>query len=174
MLARKSRSIQFLSGSAGDSLVGLFRTHVAARQLRRPISNGSVRERYPIRLYSVLFGSTEPIKLQPMLFNAEKVDFGEWIYVCNSPEDAGGGAVLRSSDFRSLRCDDHRHRAWATMPGLAQPTMLPSSMLPVTESSSSTPISMSSRTCGQVQQVLATGELGTTLWGGLLFYDERS
>ena len=42
---------------------------------------------------TVLFGSVEPMLLQPVLFKRMGVDFGEWIYVCNSPED--GDAALR-------------------------------------------------------------------------------
>ncbi len=82
----------FLAGAAGETAVELFRSHVARgiaghhveRFRPRPVSRSFI---------TVLFGSTEPVLLQPVLFRQSGIDFGEWIYVCNSPEDAS--AVLR-------------------------------------------------------------------------------
>jgi GT2 family glycosyltransferase len=77
----------FISGDPGDCLVSLFHRHVESH-LRTPYV-----ERFGVRkvqrsFMTVLFGSTEPILLQPMLFKSMGVNFGEWVYVCNSPEDA--------------------------------------------------------------------------------------
>ena len=82
----------FLSGSGGASLSDLFQLSVASA------ISGQYVERFAVRPVShsfvtVLFGSPEPLNLQPLLFKAAKVDFGEWIFVCNSPEDAD--SVLR-------------------------------------------------------------------------------
>ena len=77
----------FLTGAAGASLVELFRTYVAS-SVSSPYIERFRPRKVSHSFITVLFGSTEPIKLQPMLFNAEQIDFGEWIYVCNSPEDA--------------------------------------------------------------------------------------
>ena len=82
----------FLAGGAGATAVELFRStvergtagHHVERFRPRPVSRSFI---------TVLFGSTEPIMLQPVLFRQSGIDFGEWIYVCNSPEDAS--AVLR-------------------------------------------------------------------------------
>src|SRR5579872_4456598 len=82
----------FLTGPAGASLVDLFHSYVAVSTAHPYVETFGPRK-VSHSLVSVLFGSTEPIKLQPMLFRKENVDFGEWIYVCNSPEDAD--TVLR-------------------------------------------------------------------------------
>ena len=82
----------FLAGGAGATAVELFRStvergtagHYVERFRPRPVSRSFI---------TVLFGSTEPVLLQPVLFRQSGIDFGEWIYVCNSPEDAS--AVLR-------------------------------------------------------------------------------
>jgi GT2 family glycosyltransferase len=84
----------FFASSAGDALVELFRAHVGANIAAHHVE--TFRPRPVTRSFiSVLFGSTEAILLQPILFRQQNIDFGEWIYVCNSPEDAS--AVLRLS-----------------------------------------------------------------------------
>ena len=83
---------RFAAGAAGGQLVGLFQRLVTGHVARcaihrfrpRPVSRSFV---------TVLFGATEPVKLQPVLFRQAGIDVGEWIYVCNSPEDAE--AVMR-------------------------------------------------------------------------------
>lgn len=164
---------QFLRGEAGETLVRLFRSHVAAatanpfieRFRPRAVSNSIV---------TVLFGTTEPIKLQPLLFNRAGVDFGEWIYVCNSPEDAE--RVLRyarmisdlydlsitivafgdNAGFGAANNVALQHSA-SDRSFLINPDVYPLQMF-----------------ASDLQRVFATEQLGQTLWGGLLFYDEHN
>jgi hypothetical protein len=163
----------FLSGPAGASLVELFRTHVAAS------TSDPYVERFRPRKVShsfvtVLFGSTEPIKLQPMLFNAAKVNFGEWIYVCNSPEDAT--AVLRYARLMSDLYDvtitvvvmgDNAGFGAANNAAIA---LAASDRIFLVNPD----IHVFPAHAGVLREVLAAGELGTTLWGGLLFYNDQT
>ena len=162
----------FLSGAAGDLLVGLFRTHVASATAAPYIERFRSRK-VSHSFVSVLFGSTEPIKLQPMLFNAEKVDFGEWIYVCNSPEDAE--AVLRYARLMSDLYD-----VMITVIVMGDNAGFGAANNVAVEHAASDRIFIINPDvyvlpahAARVQQVLATADLGTTLWGGLLFYSEQ-
>ena len=164
---------QFLSGAAGDSLVELFRTHVAASTASPYIERFRPRK-VSHSFISVLFGSTEPIKLQPILFNAAKVDFGEWIYVCNSPEDAG--AVLCYARLISDLYD-----VMITVIVLGDNAGFGAANNVAIEHAASDRIIIINPDihvfpahAAQVQRVLSDGDFGTTLWGGLLFYDERT
>jgi GT2 family glycosyltransferase len=163
----------FLSGASGRTLIQLFRTHVASatstpyiqRFRPRPVSNTFV---------TVLFGSTEPIKLQPMLFRAAGIDFGEWIYVCNSPEDAD--EVLRYARLMSDLYD-----VMITVIVLADNAGFGAANNVAIEHAASDrifiinpdvyPITAYAR---QMQDVIASDDLGTTMWGGLLFYDDHN
>ena len=83
---------QLLASVAGGTIVELFRNHVAANVASHYAR--TFRPRPVTRTFiSVLFGSTEALLMQPVLFRNQGIDFGEWIYVCNSPEDAN--AALR-------------------------------------------------------------------------------
>jgi GT2 family glycosyltransferase len=84
----------FLAGGAGESLVELFHRHVQSH-LHTPYVERFGARKVQRSFLTVLFGSTEPILLQPMLFKSMGIDFGEWVYVCNSPEDAKD--VLRTA-----------------------------------------------------------------------------
>ena len=163
----------FLSGSAGDTLIELFRLHVASAVTKpyierfrpRPVTHSFV---------TVLFGSPEPVKLQPMLFRAAKLDFGEWIYVCNSPEDASLVLCLAkqmselydvmitvivlgdNAGFGAANNIAIEHAASDRI-FIINPDVYPlQSYAPL------------------LQRVLSEGDLGSTLWGGLLFYDEHN
>jgi GT2 family glycosyltransferase len=163
----------FLCGASGQTLVQLFRTHVASaisapyiqRFRPRKVSNSFV---------TVLFGSTEPIKLQPMLFRAAGIDFGEWIYVCNSPEDAG--EVLRYARLMSDLYD-----LMITVVVLGDNAGFGAANNVAIEHAASDRIFIINPDvypipayAAQMQEVLSTDELGTTLWGGLLFYDDHN
>ena len=163
----------FLTGPAGDSLYRLFQMNVASaisapyveRFRPRPVSCSFV---------TVLFGSTEPINLQPLLFNAAKVDFGEWIYVCNSPEDAA--TVLRYARLISDLYD-----VMITVIVLGDNAGFGAANNVAIENAASHRIFimnpdvhvMPTYAAG-LQQMLSDEDLGTTLWGGLLFYDDHN
>ena len=84
----------FMAGVAGETAVSLFQAHVAGHAAGRSVHR--FRPRQVARSFvTVLFGSAEPVKVQPVLFRHAGIEVGEWIYVCNSPED--GETVLRLS-----------------------------------------------------------------------------
>lgn len=163
----------FLSGPAGASLVELFRRHVTS------CTSSHYIERFRPRavshsLVTVLFGSTEPIKLQPLLFKASKVDFGEWVYVCNSPEDAG--EVLRYARLMSDLYDVMitvivmgDNAGFGAANNLAVENTASDRIFLVNPDIHVFPAHAS-----LLQQVFAEEDLGTTLWGGLLFYNNQT
>ena len=161
----------FLSGPAGNTLTELFQLHVSQavanpyieRFRPRPVTHSFV---------TVLFGSTEPVKLQPMLFRAAKVGFGEWIYVCNSPEDASLVLCLakQMSDLYDVTI---------TVIVLGDNAGFGAANNIAIEHAASDRIFIINpdvyplrNHAPLLQRVLSEGDLGSTLWGGLLFYDE--
>lgn len=168
---RESALAGFLSGPAGSTLIDLFQLHVGQavanpyieRFRPRPVTHSFV---------TVLFGSTEPVKLQPMLFRAAKLDFGEWIYVCNSPEDAShvldlGKQMSELYDvmITVIVLGDNAGFGAANNIAIEHASsnrifIINPDVYPLTNHAS------------LLQRVLTDGELGSTLWGGLLFYDD--
>ena len=163
----------FLCGPSGDALIQLFRTHVAA-SISAPYIQRFRPRKVSSSFITVLFGSTEPIKLQPMLFHAAGIDFGEWIYVCNSPEDAD--EVLRYARLMSDLYD-----VMITVIVLGDNAGFGAANNVAIEHAASDRIFIINPDvyavpayAAQMQQVLKTEDLGTTLWGGLLFYDDHN
>jgi GT2 family glycosyltransferase len=163
----------FLCGASGQTLIQLFRSHVASA-----ISAPYVQRFRPRKVSSsfvtVLFGSTEPIKLQPMLFRHAGIDFGEWIYVCNSPED--GEEVLRYARLMSELYD-----VMITVIVLGDNAGFGAANNVAIEHAASDRIFIINPDVYAVpgyaemmQDVLSHDKLGTTMWGGLLFYDDRN
>ena len=163
----------FLSGPAGNTLSELFQLHVdqtvanpyIERFRPRPVTHSIV---------TVLFGAAEPIKIQPMLFRAANVGIGEWIYVCNSPEDASLVLCLakQMSDLYDVMITviilgDNAGFGAANNVAIEHATsdrifIFNPDVYPMR---SQAPL---------LQQVLSEGDLGSTLWGGLLFYDDHN
>jgi GT2 family glycosyltransferase len=161
----------FLGGAAGRSLIELFQSNVANSV------SGHYVERFQTRRVShsfvtVLFGSVEPMMIQPVLFRTSKVDLGEWIYVCNSPEDAE--AVLRQARLISGLYDvmitaiimgDNAGFGAANNTAVGHAAsdrvfLINPDVYPLRDS------------VAKLQGVLTNEDLGATLWGGLLFYDD--
>jgi GT2 family glycosyltransferase len=164
---------EFLSGASGRTLISLFRTHVASA-IATPYVQRFRPRKVSSSFVTVLFGSTEPIKLQPMLFRAAGIDFGEWIYVCNSPEDAD--EVLRYGRLMSDLYDvmitvivlgDNAGFGAANNVAIAQAASDRIFII----NPDVYPVAAHAR---QLKDVIAREELGTTLWGGLLFYDDHN
>ena len=167
---KQSAIYGFLSGPAGDALINLFRVHVGSS-----IANPYIERFRPRKVthsfVTVLFGSTEPIKLQPLLFRAANVDFGEWIYVCNSPEDAD--TVLRLARQMAELYD-----VMITVIIMGDNAGFGAANNVAIEHAASERIFIINPDVYAVpayaemfQNVLTNGDLGKTLWGGLLFYD---
>ena len=163
----------FLTGASGTALVHLFRTHVA-QSIRAPYIQRFRPRPVQSSFVTVLFGSTEPIKLQPMLFHKAGIDFGEWIYVCNSPEDAD--EVLRYARLMSDLYDvmitvivlgDNAGFGAANNVAIAHAASERIFII-------NPDVYAVSAYAQQMQDVLQHGELGATLWGGLLFYDDHN
>ena len=170
---RESAIAAFLAGPAGKTLIELFQLHVKhavaspyiERFRPRPVTHSFV---------TVLFGSTEPVKLQPMLFRAAKVDFGEWIYVCNSPEDAS--LVLSLARQMSELYD-----VMITVIVLSDNAGFGAANNIAIEHAASDRIFIINPDvyplqshAPSLQRALSEGDLGSTLWGGLLFYDDHN
>ena len=163
----------FLASAAGDTVVELFRRHVdrgmaghhVQRFRPRPVSRSFV---------TVLFGSTEAIMMQPVLFRQQGIDFGEWIYVCNSPEDAS--AVLRLSRLVSDLYDvmitaiimtDNVGFGAANNVAISHAAsdriyIINPDVFPLTGHTAA------------VRDTLENRDLGDKMWGGLLFYDDHN
>lgn len=163
----------FLSGSPGRGLVSLFQSHVEFHNNSYHVERFGVR---PINrsFVTVIFGSAEPILLQPVMFKKMGIDFGEWIYCCNSPED--GRAALRIARLISELYDvmitvivmtDNlgfgaannigvRH-ASSDIIYLINPDVYPSRAH-----------------ADRLRSTLDEAKLGAFLWGGLLFYDDAT
>ncbi len=164
---------QFMAGSAGEAVVSLFAAHVEANS-RAPYVE-TFRPRPVARSFvTVLFGSVEPMLLQPVLFKRMGVDFGEWVYVCNSPED--GAAALRIGRMIAELYDvmitvvvaaDNVGFGAANNIGVSQArgasiTLVNPDIYPMRTQ------------IGPLRRALARDDLGDVLWGGLLFYDEQN
>jgi GT2 family glycosyltransferase len=163
----------FLTNASGAALVQLFRTHVAA-SIRSPYIERFRPREVQSSFVTVLFGSTEPIKLQPMLFNKAGIDFGEWIYVCNSPEDAD--EVLRYARLMSDLYD-----VMITVIVLGDNAGFGAANNVAIEHAASDRIFIINPDvyslpayASQMHEVLTAEDLGSTLWGGLLFYDDHN
>ncbi len=164
---------RFMAGAAGAAAVALFQAHVAGHVARRHVHRFRPR---PVErsFVTVLFGTTEPIKLQPILFRQQGIDSGEWIYVCNSPEDAE--AVMRLgrmvSDLYDLMITvivmpDNVGFGAANNAAVAEAAsqaiyLLNPDVYPVPGHAASLRASLERRA------------LGAGLWGGLLFYDDQN
>jgi GT2 family glycosyltransferase len=171
--SKESALYPFLSGPAGHTAIELFQAHVAASIAGHYIERFGERE-VTHSFVTVLFGSTEPLKVQPLLFRAANVDFGEWIYVCNSPEDAC--TVLRYARLISDLYDvmitvivmaDNAGFGAANNVAIAQAAsdrifIVNPDVYPLEAHAE------------RLQQVLTSDDLGSGLWGGLLFYDDNN
>ena len=163
----------FLSGLPGSSLIAMFQRHVELNSASYYVERFGVR---PVKrsFVTVLFGSTEPILLQPVIFKKAGIDFGEWIYCCNSPED--GKAILRIAKMVSDLYDvmitvvimtDNVGFGAANNIGISHAAsdaiyIINPDVYPMK---------------AQVDVLRATlddAALGDSMWGGLLFYDEEN
>jgi GT2 family glycosyltransferase len=170
---REAVLASFLAKSAGRTIVELFEVLVASAVGNHYVETFGARQ-VSHSLISVLFGSPEPAKIQPLLFKTAGIDIGEWIYVVNSPEDAGD--VLRYARLMSDLYDvmitvivmgDNAGfgaannvaigRAAGKRIFLVNPDVFPLAAH-----------------IEPLQQVLTKDDLGKSLWGGLLFYDDHN
>ena len=170
---REAAMLGWLDGPAGETIVQLFRRIVAAN------SAPTYRQRFGRRrdgptFVTALFGSVEALRLQPALFRQAGIAIGEWIYVCNSPELAEEAMSLAriASDVYGLsinvivNVDNVGFGAANNVAvGLAEsdaiflinPDVYPAA--PHAEA---------------LRRMMASRHLDTTLWGGLLFYDDET
>jgi GT2 family glycosyltransferase len=156
---------------AGENLVEMFRAQLKEKT-KDPYIESFGKRSVSRSFITVLFGSTEAIKLQPMLFRAAGVDFGEWIYVCNSPED--GEAALRLGRAMSELYD-----VAITVVVMADNVGFGAANNIGVEAAQSQNIYVVNPDVfplrsglANLRRTLARPSLGETLWGGLLFYDE--
>ena len=163
----------FLAGSAGKTLVELFRSHVKAN-VRSPYVE-TFRPRPVKRSFvTVLFGNNEPILMQPLLFREMGVDFGEWIYVCNSPAD--GTAALRLARTMADLYD-----VMITVVVMTDNVGFGAANNVAVSLAKSDSIYIINpdvfplaRDAKILRRALDERRLGKALWGGLLFYDEHN
>ena len=164
---------RFVAGTAGSAAVALFQSHAAADAARRHVHR--FRPRPVTRSFvTVLFGTTEPVKLQPILFRQQGIDFGEWIYVCNSPGDAE--TVMRLGRLVSDLYD-------VMITVIVMPDNVgfgAANNAAVAEASSDAiylvnpDVYPMPHHAGPLRDALDRRGLGSTLWGGLLFYDDHT
>ena len=77
---------RFLENGGRDILGALHENHVRrASKIQQCITFGARRSGPTFQ--TVLYGSMEAALFQPLLFAAAGICFGEWTYVCNSPQD---------------------------------------------------------------------------------------
>jgi GT2 family glycosyltransferase len=161
----------FLSGMAGETAIALFRSHVNSATSDHYVERFGERS-VTHSLITVLFGSSEPMLVQPLLFRSANIDFGEWIYVCNSPEDAE--AMLRYGRLMSDLYDVMitvivmgDNAGFGAANNLAIDYAASDRIFVINPDVYPLPTH-----AAPLQQVLTEADLGTTLWGGLLFYDD--
>ena len=161
----------YLAGEAGTCLVDLFHRHVDSHLRTSYVERFGARE-VKRSFITVLFGSTEPILLQPMLFRSLGVDFGEWVYVCNSPEDAN--AVLRIARAMSELYDvmitvvvmtgnvgfGAANNVGISLASSDNIYIVNPDVYPLEDE------------LDRLRRALSERPLGNCLWGGLLFYDD--
>lgn len=161
----------FVRGEAGAALTSLFERHVK-RHVGSPYVETFGRRPVERSFVTVLFGTTEPMMVQPMLFKSMGVDFGEWIYVINSAEDAG--SALRLGRLISELYDlcitvvimtDNVGFGAANNVGISFARsdniyVINPDVFPLDSE------------VAYLSQFLARPNLTDVLWGGLLFYDE--
>ena len=162
----------FLNGDAGNSLVKLFQSHVSSA-----IENIHVK-RFGARpvlqsFVTVLFGSTEPMMIQPVLFKSAGIDFGEWIYVCNSPE-------LAEEVIRCGRLISGLYNVMITVIVLGDNAGFgAANNVAIAHASSDRIVIINpdayplAEYAEGVQRALSS-DFGANLWGGLLFYDPNN
>ena len=161
----------FLRGPAGSTLSELHRKYVAhsseghhvQRFRPKPVARSFV---------TVLFGSAEAIALQPLLFREQGIDFGEWIYVCNSPDDAGAALRLARMmsdlyDFTIVVIVMSDNVGFGAANNIAVGHASSSSIYLVNPDVFPLPAHSAA-----VRDTLDRQGLGDKLWGGLLFYDD--
>jgi GT2 family glycosyltransferase len=163
----------FLASSAGTTLVELFQAHVASA------SSGYHVERFrkrsvPRSFVTVLFGSTDPLLFQPLLFHAQNIDFGEWIFVCNSPE-------LAAATVRIGRMVSDLYDVMVTIIlvrdnigfGAANNIAISNASSDSTYIINPDVFPMESHS-DSLRGALEANNLEDKLWGGLLFYDDQN
>ncbi len=162
-----------LTQSGGATAIDLFRAHVMAS------SAGFHVERFRPRAVSrsfitVLFGSAEPVMMQPVLFRSAGIDFGEWIYVCNSPPEAQ--ATLRYARLISDLWDVSisvilvkDNIGFGAANNLAVAAAASDNIVLVNPDVYPIPGYAS-----LLRESLGREKLGTSLCGGLLFYDSAN
>ena len=161
----------FLAGDPGECLVNLFHRHVELHQRTHYVERFGVRK-VQRSFMTVLFGSTEPILLQPMIFKSMGVDFGEWVYVCNSPEDAR--EVLRIARAMSDMYD-----AMITVVVMTDNVGFgAANNLGISVASSDNIYIVNpdvyplQKEVPRLRGALENHSLGNSMWGGLLYYDD--
>ena len=159
----------YLRGNPGQLIVKLFGSHVSSctqhihlqRFGARPVSRSFV---------TVLFGSTEPMMMQPLLFRTAGIDFGEWIYVCNSPE-------LSEEALRCGRLISDLYDVMITVIVLGDNAGFgAANNVAVAHASSDrivviNPDAYPMAEYAEGVQRMLKSDFENTLWGGLLFYD---
>jgi len=163
----------FFAGAAGAAIVELFSGHVAANIVGHYVETFGAR---PVdrTFVSVLFGSTEAILLQPVLFLRAKIDFGQWIYVCNSPEDAS--AALRLGKLISDLYDVMitiivmtDNVGFGAANNAAVMHAASDSIYVINPDVYPLPAH-----ADILRETLRERDLGVNMWGGLLFYDNHN
>ncbi len=161
----------FLRGPAGSTLSDLHRKHVAQASAGHHVQR--FRQRPVARSFvTVLFGSTEAIALQPLLFKEQGIDFGEWIYVCNSPDDAGAALRLAQTmsdlyDLSIVVIIVSDNVGFGAANNIAVGHASSGSIYLVNPDVYPLPAHSAA-----VRDTLDQRALGDKLWGGLLFYDD--
>lgn len=168
---REAAAHEFLAGTAGEALTSMFQSHVDAH------AGANYVERFRPRpversFLTVLFGSAEPVLLQPLLFERQGIDFGEWVYVCNSPEDAE--TALQSAQTTSELYDVaitvvvmSENVGFAAAANAAVANARGRSLYLV-----SPDVYPLAGHRDALRNALQAGALGDRLWGGRLFGDE--
>lgn len=162
----------FLSGPGGLTLVEAFKTHVTMATTGHYVQRFGARK-VTHSFVTVLFGSTEPLLIQPILFREAGIDVGEWIYVCNSPEDAS--AMLRCAKLISDLYDVmitivvmNDNAGFSAANNVAIDVAASDRIFVINPD-----VYPLKAHAERVQQILTSEDLGSTMWGGLLFYDDN-
>ncbi len=163
----------FVASPAGLAIVDLFAGHVALNTADPYVE--TFRPRPVERTFvSVLFGSTEAMMLQPVLFHRQNIDFGQWIYVCNSPEDAStalrlGRLIAELYDVMVTVIVMTDNVGFGAANNVAVAHAASDSIYVINPDVFPLP-----EHAALLRRTLEERALGASLWGGLLFYDTHN
>ncbi len=158
---------------------GLELIHDATALLKNRASSIQYAERFGPRrdgvsFVTVLFGSVDATMYQPLLFAKAGVQFGDWTYVCNSPE-LGEQLIRRATTAARLYDLPLRVLVLSGNAGFGGGNNIAIEQSEGAHIALLNPdIHVMPQWSGKLNEAMSAERFGHTLRGGLLYYDEET